>query len=474
MKFSPADFEILQTNKKLDERRKQANKHFYSSKLVALKNKIKQPFVFKKTHFAVLTLGLFLINGLAGFMFFQQAGDVMTQARAGEVLGVSSTPKFNPNNVISNADFRSFRVFGSAKKIQTFLESVRSPLANYSQNGQSASEIIWKASIGETSSKYGYTPKINPALILTYLEKEQSLVSDKKYDPYTTGAKRMKKAAGYGCPDDKNCDKDYKGFANQVNWLAYQLERNFVLATNEKNSYSLGKQVTTLDKKTVTISNAATSAVYRYTPHVYWSAYNTWKLMTLNNWMDKADKTYGSKELDNVNLQDDIKTYATYKTKVAYDIPKVKELLKKDWQLGDRSPEISQMQSYLLDTGHYDYDEITGVYGPISQRAVASYVSTIRTQEGLKNQSKKEIEAQTNKAPEEIVKDKGNQECLNLYNQKYKIGQKDETVAKLQTCLKSVGMFGHPKITGKYGKITNRGLSKILKNPTLMTTSSPQ
>jgi hypothetical protein len=384
---------------------------------------------------------------------------------------MTSLPTFKPNQVISDQDFRSFRAFPNSLKIQYFLESIKSPLANYKQDNVLASEIIWQAATGKTSSKYGYIPQINPALILVYLEKEQSLISDKNYNPETDGAKRIKKATGYGCPDDKNCDAEYKGFYNQVNWLSYQLERNFALSNTDKTPYTVGKQVTTLDKKIVTISNSATASIYRYTPHVYWSAYNVWKLMTINNWQDKADKNYSAKEIDNANLKEVINTYATYKTKVGYDILAVKELLKKDWQIGDRGLEISQIQSYLLDTGHYDYDEITGVFGSISQKAVASYVELIKTQEGLKSQIQKEIVAQI---PEISQEQKNNQECISLYKESYKMGQKDEKVAKLQSCLKSVSKFAYPTITGKYGKITNRGLSQVLKSPELITSSKVQ
>lgn len=99
----------------------------------------------------------------------------------------SSAGLFDKNNIISDADFTAVGTM-SAGDIQTFLEQEGSGLATYSYNGQTAAQLIYLA-----AQKYS----INPRIILTTLEKEQSLITTRNpsnaslnvamgWDPYDT------------------------------------------------------------------------------------------------------------------------------------------------------------------------------------------------------------------------------------------------------------------------------------------------
>ena len=134
---------------------------------------------------------------------------------------------FNPNFIISDTTFTTTRDFNSEDKVQSYLNSKNSPIKNYKENNLTAAQIIFKSARGEISEKYGIKPQLNPALIITMLEKEQSIITLQDYDIVNDPQKRMRSAMGYGCPDGKACDEDYRGFYNQVTWGAFQLQLNF-------------------------------------------------------------------------------------------------------------------------------------------------------------------------------------------------------------------------------------------------------
>ena len=142
---------------------------------------------------------------------------------AGSANAVSSDDFLNNKiyyNLISNRDFVNFDSMNVAS-IQSFLEhspfNNRSPLADYSEGGRSAAQIIYDAAHGRKftvpptdtylgEDKNGIvlnesTGTINPQVILVFLQKEQSLISGPDDMAYA-----LKHAMGYGCPDSGGCD----------------------------------------------------------------------------------------------------------------------------------------------------------------------------------------------------------------------------------------------------------------------------
>lgn len=246
--------------------------------------------VFKKTY-------LFLLILLTSVYFPIQA----KAQTASDFLAASAQ-----NNVISNENFIDINSMDVAA-IQAFLVANNSYLKDYidttetsvdavAENGKSAAQIIYDAAHGLYGAAVGTsheitldssTGTINPKVILVFLQKEQSLVSRTTLDNTA-----LARAMGYSCPDASGCNPTYAGFAMQVGWGAWQLRYNYEAAgkgvdwwnENYPGSDStcyVGQSKTVSDytgSYNVTFTNAATASVYRYTPHVFDSAYNVWNL----------------------------------------------------------------------------------------------------------------------------------------------------------------------------------------------------
>lgn len=122
---------------------------------------------------------------------------------------------------------------------------------------ESASQIIYKVA---------QSCGINPQVILTLLEKEQGLVSSTAPTSW-----KYQAATGYGCPDTAACNSQYYGFYNQVYKAAWQFKEYVTdpgywrykvgnVAIQYSPSAGCGSSV-------VNIENAATAALYNYTPY---------------------------------------------------------------------------------------------------------------------------------------------------------------------------------------------------------------
>ncbi len=203
---------------------------------------------------------------------------------------------FDHGDLMSNSVYLNKNTM-SQTQIQTFLESQGSTLATYQDQGpnetqqEPASYLIWHA-----AQIWG----INPQVIITTLQKEQSLITNKN-----PSASSYQTAMGYGCPDGKNCSSLYYGFANQVNIATYQFRYNYEAVMGHSSfkdsdgvSHSVGSfacangdsahnppfynngllpgNVVTFSRNTaingtadttVTIADAATASFYCYTPH---------------------------------------------------------------------------------------------------------------------------------------------------------------------------------------------------------------
>jgi hypothetical protein len=336
--------------------------------------------MFQRKQLLKLSVALLIFNmvigGLAIFSDFNNKSELAKamESTNTNVLGANSEiPVFNKNFVLSNQTFSSTRDFPTEESVQKYLESVNSPLKNYVVETKSASYWIFAAARGSTSSKWGVVPAINPAVMIAFLEKEQSLISLKNYDVYKDPEKRIRSAMGYGCPDTAACENTYYGFVNQVNWAAYQLQFNYNNSVTGKFvvPYKTNNTITTLDEYYVFITNEATAAVYRYTPHVYWGNYNLWKIIVGNGW-GVDTRTFSLKDIDTVNLagKDSPITIAD-SDKIDYST--VVDLLKKGCRLGDSNNNIKLMQTYLRQQGYFMNREITGLCGTTTLKAITVF-----------------------------------------------------------------------------------------------------
>jgi hypothetical protein len=98
---------------------------------------------------------------------------------------------------------------------------------------------------------------------------------------------------GYGCLEDGSWNPNYKGFAKQVEWGAWQLRYNFHRAEPQRTNlpnYKVGQTMTLSNSGyssiSVTFANRATASLYRYTPHVFNGNYNFWYYF--NTWFDAS------------------------------------------------------------------------------------------------------------------------------------------------------------------------------------------
>jgi len=398
---------------------------------------------FKILSFAVA--GMLVLNSIFGLtiaMNHFHIQDLEQNVFAGEVQGTSSVPIFDPNYVMSDSTFSSTRAFPTEQSVQNYLDAVNSPLRNYSESGRRASYWIFASSRGTTSSKWGIVPQINPGVMMAYLEKEQSLLSLSNYDTQGDPQNRIRSAMGYGCPDTSVCDSQYYGLANQLNWAAYQLQFNFDRSGTYSplvSPYHINKTITTLDEYNVFLSNKATAAQYRYTPHVYWGNYNLWKIIVANGW-GVSTQTHSTREIDRVNLANkDIQVDVSNQPFVSE--AQARPLLENNYTLGSSSENIKNLQRYLRQEGYFMTRQVTGLYGTITRDAHFAW----RRQEG-------------------ILENIGNLtgRCRELIYQDWTIGQEGGDVVELQQCLRELGSFNWPTNSGYFGPVTREALDAAL------------
>jgi len=151
---------------------------------------------------------------------------------------------FSPTNVISDAEFTDSG-YMSLADIKNFLAKIGSQLV----------KNIGGVNVAEAVKAAADKNKINPLVLLATLQKEKGLVQTKK----AITQKQLDWACGVGAYDGGNWNSKYKGFANQISSAA----------GTYKKLFNGGVQTVRINNGTssVTPKNAATTAVYRYTPH---------------------------------------------------------------------------------------------------------------------------------------------------------------------------------------------------------------
>jgi len=197
------------------------------------------------------------------------------------------TPDYVASNLIDNGSLLNDQTM-SVNAIQTFLTNEGSGLANYSDvESCDAATQPYYPSCGQTlpASQLIYDVSqaysINPRVILAEIEKEQSLVTDP-----TPTSSQLDCAMGY------NSCSGFSGFFTQIDNGAWQLRTDFELMSGNdywgytpadypcasanpdyyNNGLYPGNTVTFEDSggtpETLVLANAATAALYCYTPYV--------------------------------------------------------------------------------------------------------------------------------------------------------------------------------------------------------------
>lgn len=125
--------------------------------------------------------------------------------------------------------------------------------------GQSAAQVIANAA---------QACRVSPKVLIVLLQKEQGLVTSKN-----PTARNYARATGFACPDTAPCDPAKAGFATQVYAAASRLQQykaephrfNFAVGRTSNIGYHPNKAC---GSTSVTPQNAATAALYNYTPYV--------------------------------------------------------------------------------------------------------------------------------------------------------------------------------------------------------------
>ena len=254
---------------------------------------------------------------------------------------------FDPNNLVSDERFADTATLGGAEGIQRFLEIKGSVLANTSTNFltklREPGDVSLKSGLPDPRPNLGRfrtaaelifdasnSAGLNPQVILVTLHKEQSLILG-QFSSDSALQRALDRALGFGCPDEGGCQDIFLGFYHQLfgNFdaagnryigMPSSLVRSFNFEVSgvrvgrgpmvdaNNNAFGNGNRVRVSRKgdtitlentqgppnnapatQSVALSNFATTALYRYTPHVYNGNYNFWKFFVA--WFRYANGT---------------------------------------------------------------------------------------------------------------------------------------------------------------------------------------
>ncbi len=257
-----------------------------------------------------------LINVLvAGGLIFSAFFKLPTAYAA---LSVDSS--FNPDKIIDDKIFSDKNAM-SAADIQKFLEDKKSVLANTSNSflmqlkepvdNQNTKQILEDphaaSNTPRTAAQLIYDASnsagLNPQVLLVSLNKEQSLITGRQTATPEQLQRALDFALGFGCPDSQPCGAVYQGFYfqlfggvdtenNRYLGAARSLMKSFSTPGGRGPYYNGGisKVGDTIElnntvgdydgvqpTQRVRLSNNATAALYRYTPHVFNGNYNFFK-----------------------------------------------------------------------------------------------------------------------------------------------------------------------------------------------------
>jgi len=199
----------------------------------------------------------------------------------------AAPPEFNPNQVLCNNDLVDVNSLEQLE-IQEILEGAGSDLATYRDPNKE--NTLASQSIYDVAQEY----QINPWLILVKIQTESSTVWGNNRTNLETEVGANGQVFGtlvewvlfYGWPDNSaNIDPTQRGFANQISNFARIIRSDFDDIQDDgigRNGWEIGKVVEVKDEledgtsevTKVMPVNAITTALYIYTPHVYYDKSN--------------------------------------------------------------------------------------------------------------------------------------------------------------------------------------------------------
>ena len=215
-----------------------------------------------------------------------EARAAVDQASAGasvaSSLQVAAATGFTPGNLIADANFFNGNAM-SESAIEAFLSQMVGSCTSTSclaKLTMATEDINWSygtcepytGAASESAARIIFKVQqacsLSARVILVTLQKEQSLLTNK-----APSAEVLTRAMGYECSDEAPCDPEYAGFFRQVAFAARQLTwygnpaGSFTwLKVGQPNAIAYNPTAA-CGTSNVTIANAATAALYYYTPY---------------------------------------------------------------------------------------------------------------------------------------------------------------------------------------------------------------
>lgn len=126
---------------------------------------------------------------------------------------------------------------------------------------------------------------------------------------------------------------------------------------------------------------------------------------------------------------------------------------------GAKGDAVKDLQSYLKELGFFTYPTITGVYGPVTMKALKAYqkANGLTPTGKLDAATREKLNGATTTA--ETPATTGDYK----FTSALKMGSTGEEVKQLQQLLKDLGYFTYPSITGYYGAGTRAAVVKFQK-----------
>jgi hypothetical protein len=168
---------------------------------------------------------------------------------------------FNPEDVISDGNMRDYTSM-SAAGIQTFLDSKTGPLKSLSFPRHDGGKTATAATIIHEACQAW---QINPKVMLTMLQKEQSLLT--RTTLVTSPNATLDWAVGMGCPDSGVRLQQYKGFGNQIWYAAQRLDGYGTTKSTIRPLWTPGLVYTVAGVR-LTMRSISTYKLYIYNPSI--------------------------------------------------------------------------------------------------------------------------------------------------------------------------------------------------------------
>ena len=196
---------------------------------------------------SLLALALSAVTAFASGC--SSADDAATNSGADEL-----TRSISPSHLVDDSAVKLTGMV-DAEAVQSVLSASGGTLATYREGGKRAADII-AAACNDNGITAGY--------LLARIQGESGLVTG-------GSAKNVSHATGCGCPDGQRCSPSDAGFTQQVQCTAESMKTYFDEIDSSGHTISgwgPGIIKSTFDPCAITPANAATAALYTYTPWV--------------------------------------------------------------------------------------------------------------------------------------------------------------------------------------------------------------